>query len=108
MLQIFDELDGESTSDDSGLPDIPSGDEGEVVPVIYENVMEPPSSPSIFGDQENRDEPVEDLCDSDASTILYISDSSSESESKKRARSPDISVPGPSQKKRRFTVSIFN
>ena len=107
MLQIFDELDGESTSDDSGLPDIPSGDEGVPAPVVHE-IGDSPRSPSILEDQGNRDEPVEYLCDSGASTILYISDSSSESESKKRARSPDISVPGSSQKKRRFTVSIFN
>ena len=65
-------LDSESTSDDSGLPDIPSGDEGVPAPVVHE-MGDSPRSPSILEDQGNRDEPVEYLCDSDSSTILYIS-----------------------------------
>ena len=98
MLQIFDELDGESTSDDSGLPDIPSGDEGVPAPIVHE-INQSPQSPSIIDHDFDKSELVENIVDSDASTVLYISESSDEeSVSRKRIRPPDIVSPGPTKK----------
>ena len=96
MLQIFDELDGESTSDDSGLPDIPSGDEAVPAPVVHE-IGDSPRSPSIIADKGVRDDSLDHLFDSDA-TVHY-------SESSTHSSASEYDEP---HRKKRFTVSIFN
>ena len=102
MLQIFDELDGESTSDDSGLPDIPSGDEGVPAPVVHE-IGDSPRSPSITADKGVRDDSLEHLFDSDATD--HYSESSESSHKRTHSSASEYDEP---HRKKRFTVSIFN
>ena len=102
MLQIFDELDGESTSEDSGLPDIPSEEEG-VPALVVDEINECPQSPSIIADKGGCDDALDQLFDSDA-TLLYSESSQS---SQKRSKSSDSECEEPRRKKQ-FIVSICN